>query len=842
MKQTIFIMNTQSLESLVKRGTFSTFAAYAAAALMLTGSFCEARTVGIDAIGVQFNEVDQIYRFKNDHLDTSNWERGLIFPKYGHVPAQVVGKDYAFHDWRPMVEDSRTTDVISRIRASEAGDLLIAMPSAAATGNDWVRLTSGTTPDFYLDIAAGRGASFTADPTSPYWFYRRAYTSPNVWVGLPTNSISTIKSPFVFAERGELKHENPMPLMGGAVVISDKGTNPITSGVVNPNLIVMPNGDYLAMANGGERGQLFKSTDKGLTWSALPGYFDVNRQSLFQHLGSIYVIGEDQSGDGATRIYKSTDNGASFTTSVFAGLGGGDAPSHVDISGGRIWKAAPGVTGAGFFSAPVDADLMLESSWTLSDGSYAEVTLANGQKLQNGNEGTLLLTEEGKLFNVGKSNVYRPDTGWAGGITTRQPNLDNLATTTWDQDDAGPTLPYAGTKFTARYDPVSDRYWALVSGPISRGTLDLYKAPSHNGRIGDFKFVGTILDSESSSYQGFNYPFMQIDGNDIVFTLRTAWDDDRGGAPRFHDGNLFTFHRIKDFRRLNTPNRIANGGFEDGIAGWRNYSATGGERAAFAESDAKTHTGSGKFTHARDTAYQVYTYKTFPIANGKYSLRAWTRRSSGQNQCQLIAEGFGGATIKADIPAGSAYTKVKIDNIYVTNGYLKIGVWSDANAGNWLNFDDVELIRNDDFKALVGKTFQIKAKHSGKLLNVAGASLADEANVIQYRESNADNEKWTVTSAGNGYYRITARHSGKGLNIFEGSQLDNGNVQQYTYEGAANEQFQIADAGDGYYRIIARHSGRVVAVYNGGLADGDNVVQWHSENGDNEKWQFIEVP
>lgn len=836
-------MNTKDFECLVKRGMCSSFAAHAAAALLLTASLCEARTVGIEAVGVQFNEVDQVYRYKNDHLDTYYWDRGLIFPKGSHVPAQVAGKAYAFHDWRPMAEDSRTTDVISRIRANEAGDLLIAMPSAAASGNGWVRLTTSTAPDFYLDIATRSGPTFTTDPNSPYWFYSRAYTTPNAWVGLPTNSISTIKGPFVFAERGELKHENPMPLMGGAVVISDKGTNPILSGVTNPNLIVMPNGDYFAMANGPELGQLLKSTDKGASWTPMGGtYFDVNFQTLFHHRGSLYVIGNDQSGEGATRIYKSTDNGVSFTTSVFSIQGGGDAPSHVDVSGGRIWKAADTPSGAGFISAPEDADLMNESSWTVSDGSYSEVTLANGQKFGNGNEGTLLLTENGKLLHVGKSSIYRPDIGWVAGITTRQPNLDDLTTTTWDPDDAGAILPHAYSKFTVRYDPVSDRYWALVSNPDNRVTLDLYKASSNKGRIGDFKFVATILDGESNSYQGFNYPFMQIDGNDIVFSLRTAWDDDRGGAPRWHDGNVFTFHRIKNFRQINTSSRISNGGFEDGVAGWRNYSATGGESAAFAEFDGNTHSGAGKFTHSRNIGYQVYTYKSLPVPNGKYSLRAWTRRSSGQNQCQLIAEGFGGTTLKADIPAGSAYTKVKIDNIYVTNGYLKIGVWSDANAGNWLNFDDVELVRNDDFKALVGKTFQIKAKHSGKLLNVAGSSLANEANVIQYRESNSDNEKWTVTATGDGYYRITARHSGKSLNVFEGSQLDNGNVQQYAYEGAANEQFQIADAGGGYYRIIARHSGRAVAVAGAGLADGDNVVQFRSGTGDNEKWQFIEVP
>jgi hypothetical protein len=103
-------------------------------------------------------------------------------------------------------------------------------------------------------------------------------------------------------------------------------------------------------------------------------------------------------------------------------------------------------------------------------------------------------------------------------------------------------------KCTARYDPVSERYWALTSGP-NRITLDLYSASSENGHIGDFELVATALQGHSHT-QGFNYPFVQIDGDDLVFVLRTAWDTHRGTARRWHDGNLFTFHRLRNFRSL----------------------------------------------------------------------------------------------------------------------------------------------------------------------------------------------------------------------------------------------------------------------------------------------------
>lgn len=49
---------------------------------------------------------------------------------------------------------------------------------------------------------------------------------------------------------------------------------------------------------------------------------------------------------------------------------------------------------------------------------------------------------------------------------------------------------------------------------------------------------------------GFQYIDWQFDNRDIIFLSRTAFDDEFGGANNFHDANYLTFHRIKNFRRL----------------------------------------------------------------------------------------------------------------------------------------------------------------------------------------------------------------------------------------------------------------------------------------------------
>ena len=61
-------------------------------------------------------------------------------------------------------------------------------------------------------------------------------------------------------------------------------------------------------------------------------------------------------------------------------------------------------------------------------------------------------------------------------------------------------------------------------------------------------FERKVLVGRSDYFDGPNYPFMHIDGDDIVFVLRHAHENERGQAQRWHDANHMTFHAIRDFR------------------------------------------------------------------------------------------------------------------------------------------------------------------------------------------------------------------------------------------------------------------------------------------------------
>ncbi|RZL14765.1 MAG: T9SS type A sorting domain-containing protein, partial [Hymenobacter sp.] len=147
---------------------------------------------------------------------------------------------------------------------------------------------------------------------------------------------------------------------------------------------------------------------------------------------------------------------------------------------------------------------------------------------------------------------------------------------------------------------------------------------------------------------------------------------------------------------------LSNPGFElDGAAvgaptGWATQTGTGtNDNADYTEAYGGGHSGTYHATHYRPDAYEVYTYQVATnLPNGTYKLSAWFKSSGGQPVAQLKAQGFGGsAALTAAVPTSSnTWTQVSVPNIVVTNGQCQIGVYSQAGAGQWLYFDDFELV------------------------------------------------------------------------------------------------------------------------------------------------------
>ena len=121
-------------------------------------------------------------------------------------------------------------------------------------------------------------------------------------------------------------------------------------------------------------------------------------------------------------------------------------------------------------------------------------------------------------------------------------------------------MPGGQMKFYVKYDPVTRLYWLLSTQAtdtmcrIECLDEERYNIPCderdrlalHFSRnMVDWVFAG-LVDKGASPKQSRHYGSMDIDGGDLVIVSRSG-DADCTDA---HNGNLITFHRVRDFRNL----------------------------------------------------------------------------------------------------------------------------------------------------------------------------------------------------------------------------------------------------------------------------------------------------
>jgi len=137
---------------------------------------------------------------------------------------------------------------------------------------------------------------------------------------------------------------------------------------------------------------------------------------------------------------------------------------------------------------------------------------------------------------------------------------------------------------------------------------------------------------------------------------------------------------------------------------------------------------------------------------------------------------------------------------------------------------------------VVGSLYRVRAKHSGKCLDVSRGSLDSGAEVIQWDCHGGDNQRWNFVPAVGGYYEIRAMHSGKCLDVWNWSQDNGAPIIQWDCHGGDNQLWSLVPEGD-YYKIAAKHSGKCLDVTGWSQDSGAKVIQWDCHGGDNQLWR-----
>jgi triacylglycerol lipase len=145
-------------------------------------------------------------------------------------------------------------------------------------------------------------------------------------------------------------------------------------------------------------------------------------------------------------------------------------------------------------------------------------------------------------------------------------------------------------------------------------------------------------------------------------------------------------------------------------------------------------------------------------------------------------------------------------------------------------------------QALPDGYYKIQAKHSGKLMDISGASTSDSAQMIQYSANNAWNQVFHLQyDEQDGYYRIVNTVSEKCLDVQGDSTANDADIIQYTVKKSdtANQKFKIELVETGYYKITVKHSGKVLIVHAGSTLNGAHIHQYTWNGKDNQRWKFI---
>ena len=327
-------------------------------------------------------------------------------------------------------------------------------------------------------------------------------------------------------------------------------------------------GDYKS----GNQIRVLLSDDKGKTWSESPARIPMMHEILFRAGETLYMVGHS----GRLLATRSDDNGMTWSepSVLCPEPRWHQSCTSVDIHDGKVtlvyekWVADghpwPGV-GPVLMQANICDDLTQASSWKFSDlynpDEDMDAARPSGIPVSAEGHAGILETNVVRVYDPknpfydpeGKSVVLMmrasngiPDIGVMMRGYEKEDGSLAVGRLTKDSGEVYFThIPGANLKFYVCYDEVSKLYWLLHSQ--SDGLMQERRrlALSYSPDLLHWTFAGLVAVGPADN-AARHYATMIIDGEDLVIVSRSG--DEHARNP--HDGNIVTFHRVSDFRKL----------------------------------------------------------------------------------------------------------------------------------------------------------------------------------------------------------------------------------------------------------------------------------------------------
>ena len=327
-------------------------------------------------------------------------------------------------------------------------------------------------------------------------------------------------------------------------------------------------GDYKA----GNQIRVLLSDDRGAHWRETSARIPMMHEILFKAGESLYMVGHSR----RLLICRSDDNGETWSAPAVLCAEGRwhQSCTSVDVHDGKVTLAYerwisdghpwPGV-GPVLMQAPVSADLTKPSSWKFSplyDPDPAmEAARPAGMAIEGDGHSGLLETNVVRVVDpsrpfydslgrsvvlLSRANAGMPDIGVM--LRGREMPDGSLLIDRWPRKNGEVLfahIPGGHLKFHIVYDSESGLFWLLHSQ--SDGIMQERRrlALSYSPDLLRWTFAGLVAVGPSD-HSARHYATMIVDGDDLCIVSRSG----DLAARTAHDGNIVTFHRVKDFRKL----------------------------------------------------------------------------------------------------------------------------------------------------------------------------------------------------------------------------------------------------------------------------------------------------
>ena len=162
----------------------------------------------------------------------------------------------------------------------------------------------------------------------------------------------------------------------------------------------------------------------------------------------------------------------------------------------------------------------------------------------------------------------------------------------------------------------------------------------------------------------------------------------------------------------------------------------------------------------------------------------------------------------------------------------RVNGWSNAKR-QWQKF---QFTYHDGY-------YSIKSVNSGKNLDVEGGSWGNGTHVVQWDETDAANQLWSLSASEGGAYALVSKCNGLALDLEGGVAADGTNAIVWERNGGSNQSFLLLEAAvieNGYYSIeTILNPFKCLDVFDRSCEAGSPIGVWTGTKSSNQKFSIV---